>query len=112
MIRATVFSHIGNSREVQEDNYLLGEGRFLSPEVREAMGKSRRLVTEERTFSSDGTTITNTGDMSFRSDGSTLTRKGNVAFDSRGVSYVQNGNTTFCSDGSTRHQNGNMDFGL
>lgn len=53
MIRATVFSHIGNSREVQEDNYLLGEGRFLSPEVREAMGKSRRLVTEERTFSGD-----------------------------------------------------------
>lgn len=46
-----VFSHIGNSREAQEDNYLLGEGMFLSPEVREAMGRNRSLVVDERTFS-------------------------------------------------------------
>lgn len=47
MMCCTVFSHIGNSRDLQEDNYLIGKGKFLSPERRDAMSVSRQVGVEE-----------------------------------------------------------------
>ncbi len=47
-----VYSHIGNSRENHEDNYLLGE-RYLSPQQVETMAKDRRLVSDYAYFTGD-----------------------------------------------------------
>jgi len=41
LYRATIFSHIGNSRENQEDNFLVGKQAMLTPAERESMAVSR-----------------------------------------------------------------------
>ena len=43
------FSHIGNSRENHEDNYLLG-GQYLSAEQVKSMSQNRKLVIESKTL--------------------------------------------------------------
>lgn len=50
----TVFvaSHIGNSRENHEDNYLLGR-QYMSPEQVKSMAEHRRLYSEIKEFSDD-----------------------------------------------------------
>ncbi len=44
-IYSCVVSHVGNSRENQEDNYLLTKDEFLAPDKRETASKTRELVT-------------------------------------------------------------------
>lgn len=41
-----VYSHIGNSRENQEDNYLIGRGKYLSPADRDKMSKERKCIVD------------------------------------------------------------------
>ena len=48
-ICASACSHIGNSRENHEDNYLLGRD-FLSPEQVQSLSKTRKLLTETQSF--------------------------------------------------------------
>ena len=42
-IQIASFSHIGNKRENQEDNYILKKGKFLSPRERKRTEKSKKI---------------------------------------------------------------------
>ena len=42
MVKVYVYSHIGNSRRNQEDNYFIGRGKYLSPADRDKMSKERK----------------------------------------------------------------------
>jgi protein phosphatase len=42
MNKLFAYSHIGNSRENQEDNYFIGRGKFLSPADRDKMSEKRK----------------------------------------------------------------------
>lgn len=42
MKKLYVYSHIGNSRENQEDNYFIGRGKYLSPADRDKMSENRK----------------------------------------------------------------------
>ena len=52
MKKLYLFTHIGNSRENHEDNYLLGR-QYMSPEQVKAMTEYRRLYSERKEFSDD-----------------------------------------------------------
>lgn len=42
MVKIWTYSHIGNSRENQEDNYFIGRGKYLSPADRDRMPVERK----------------------------------------------------------------------
>ena len=43
-----VYSHIGNSRKNQEDNYFIGRGKYLSPADRDKMSEERKCKVDSR----------------------------------------------------------------
>lgn len=65
------YSHIGNSRANQEDNFFIGKGKYLSPSDRDAMSGKRRCYVD--------THYVNEGACCFVSDGMGGHSSGEVA---------------------------------